>query len=393
MRITLQGARITDAFTDLAYGSVVIEDGRILSVGGEAEVSGAVIDAAGMIIMPGFIDIHTHGGGGYSLHTTQPDEILRYCRWAAGTGVTGFLIGVVGVNGGMPLAQLNAATQAIQAHTTGAQPLGIHLEGPYISPLRRGAHPTSWLRTPSAEDTEQILAAANGALRLVAMAPELQHAEDMIRLLTEANVTVSIGHSDATYKQTMEAITHGVSHMTHCFNAMRPLHHREPGPLGAIMCAPQVFGEIIGDGVHVHPVMVDMMIRLLKPSRAVIITDAQAGAGLGDSAEFEFAGQVAHNGGGVALLSDGTLAGSILTMDQALRNILAMSQLTLSEAVGMLTWNPAQSVKAQKKGLLQPGFDADLAIFDASMTLQATICRGTAAYTTNQWRERASIFG
>ncbi len=173
----------------------------------------------------------------------------------------------------------------------------------------------------------------------------------MIQQLVDAGVTVSIGHTDATYEQSLAAIANGISHMTHCCNAMRPLHHRELGPLGAAVESSDVFGEIIADGFHVHPVMLDILIRLLGPERVIIITDAQAGAGLID-AEFEFAGQPAHNVDGVARLTDGTITGSVLTMDQALRNVLASSHLSLSEAVGMFTWNPARSVKiAQNRGL------------------------------------------
>lgn len=391
MHMTLHGARLVDAQTDMIYGSMSIANGQITSVGTVAEDTGTVVDVSGMTIMPGFIDVHTHGGGGYSLHTTSADEILHYGQWAATTGVTSFLIGVVGTPNAMPLAQLQTAVQAIEMQSSGAQPVGIHLEGPYINPLRRGAHPISWLRIPSEDDTRQILEQTKGKLRLVTLAPELNNAASMIQHLIDAGVTVSIGHTDATYEQSRAAIGHGISHMTHCCNAMRPLHHREPGPLGAIVGSPNVFGEVIADGIHVHPVMLDILVRLLGAERVIVITDAQAGAGLPD-AEFEFAGQPARNVDGVARLVDGTITGSVLTMDQALRNVLSMSNVTLSEAVGMFTWNPARSVKiAQTRGLLRTGFDADLAIFDESLTLQATICHGEVVFATEQWRERTQL--
>lgn len=399
MRFTLRNARLIDAATDVARGAITINGPRIEAV--ESEVgqdahhrvpqSDTIIDAQGMIIMPGFIDVHTHGGGGYNLHTTRAEEIRDFARWAPTTGVTSFLIAVVGVPDSMPLEQLLAATDALETHQKGAEPLGIHLEGPYISVARRGAHPPAWLRLPDESETETLLAVSKGHLRLITLAPELPGAAAMIRRLVEAGVTVSMGHTDATYEQAKEAIELGVTHVTHCFNAMRPLLHRAPGPLAALAEASQVQGELIADGVHVHPAAMHALVNMLGPQRTVVITDALAGAGLSD-AIFEFAGQPAHVIHGAAHLEDGTITGSVLTMDQALRNILLMTGVSLSQAAGMLAFNPARSAQAaQRKGCLQAGYDADLTIFDQSMTLQATICRGELAYATNEWRDRLSV--
>lgn len=210
----------------------------------------------------------------------------------------------------------------------------------------------------------------------------------MIRRLVEAGVTVSIGHTDATYEQALEAIALGATHTTHCYNAMRPLYHRTPGPLGAVAQAPQVYGEVIADGVHVHPAMVNILVKILGPERTIVITDALAGAGYGDL-PFDFGGQAARVVHGVARLADGTITGSVLTMEQGLRNILAMTNVSLREAVGMLTQNPAHAAGvADHKGLLRAGYDADFLVFDDALTLQATYCCGRLAYATEAWRER-----
>ncbi len=399
MRFTLRGTRLVDAGRDTSDGDITINGSTIEAVGVAEERSatgdgGKIIDASGMIVTPGFIDVHTHGGGGFNLHTTDTEEIRAYTRWVPQTGVTSFLIGVVGVPGALPEQQLSTAVEAIEGHasTDGtAEPLGIHLEGPYISLHRKGAHLPEWLRTPNEAETERLLALTGGHLRLITLAPELPGAPAMIRRLVEAGVTVSMGHTDATYEQACEAIQLGVTHMTHCFNAMRSLHHRNPGPIAAVAQSSQVCGELIADGVHVHPAMMDVLVKLLGPERTIVITDALAAAGI-DNATFEFAGQPAQVICGVARLADGTITGSVLTLDQALRNMLGWTESSLQDVVRMLTYNPAQAAHiSNRKGCLQPGYDADLLIYDSSLTLQATLCRGALAYATDEWRKRLTI--
>ena len=390
MRFTLRGARLVDTNLEIAAGDITLDGPTIAAVGKVSNEVERVINATNAIIMPGFIDVHTHGGGGFNLHTPDVQEIGAYSRWTATTGVTSYLIGVVGVPGALPEAQLRAAVEAVEQDEIGmgAEPVGIHLEGPYINIQRRGAHIPAWLRIPNAAETEKVLALTKNHLRIITLAPELPGAAAMIRRLVEAGVTVSMGHTDASYEQAQEAIQSGVTHMTHCFNAMRPIHHRTPGPLAAVAQASHVRGELIADGVHVHPSVMSILVQMLGPERVVIITDALAGAGLNDTT-FEFAGQPAQVICGAARLADGTLTGSVLTMDQALRNMLEMTGVTLQEAVGMLTRNPAQAARiAHRKGQLKIGYDADLAIFDQFLTLQATLCRGKLAYATNEWSER-----
>ncbi len=394
MRFTLHGAHLVDAAIDLPDSPLTVDGSQIEAIGSATDTPGTLIDATRMIVTPGFIDIHTHGGGGYNLHTVDAEEIHNYARWAPGTGVTSFLIGVVGTPGTRPEEQLSAATAAIDGWTAGAEPLGIHLEGPYINVERRGAHMPAWLRVPNADEAERVLAMTDGHLRLITLAPELPGAAAMIQRMKEAGVTVSIGHTDATYEQTLEAFQLGVTHMTHCCNAMRPLHHREPGPLGALAQSLQVYGELIADGVHVHPAMMKIIVKALGPERTIVITDALSAAGLSEDTTFEFAGQPAQLIRGAARLADGTITGSVLTMDLALRNILEMTGVSLQEAVRMLTLNPAQAAHAaERKGQLQAGYDADLLIFDESLQLQATICRGELAFATAAWQERLDAPG
>jgi N-acetylglucosamine-6-phosphate deacetylase len=399
MLFTLRGAHLIDATLDIAEGDVLVDDTHIRFVGqhrhGIEDKHGLIIDATDTIIAPGFIEVHTHGGGGLALHTTDPEEIRSYARWVASTGVTSFLIAIVGTPASLPETQLQTAVEVIENYraapisAVGAEPLGIFLEGPYINVKRRGAHPPARLRTPSEAETTRILELAKGYLQLVTLAPELSGAEQMIRRLIDAGVTVSLGHSDADYEQARAAIQQGVTHVTHCFNAMRPLLHREPGPIGAIAQAEHVFGELIVDGIHVHPAVMDILVRILGPERIVAITDAHSCAGLTEDEAFEFAGQSARVIDGAVRLADGTLTGSVLTMTKALQNLLTYTHVTLSQAIGMLTANPARSIKvADRKGLLESGYDADLLIFDRAFQLQATICRGKVVFANEAWKKR-----
>jgi N-acetylglucosamine-6-phosphate deacetylase len=389
MRFTLSGARLVDATTDLPRSEITIDGVQIQAVGSAEEDQDVTIDAANMIVTPGFIDVHTHGGGGFNLHTTSVEEIHSYRRWVATSGVTSFLIAVVGTPNALPEEQLHTAVSAIEGWETGSEPLGIFLEGPYINVKRRGAHPPSWLRIPDEGETERILDLSRGYLKLITLAPELPGATAMIRRLLDSGVTVAMGHTDIDYEQAREAIDLGVTHLTHCFNAMRPFLHREPGPIAAVVEAPQVQSELIADGVHVHEAVMHGLVNMLGPGRIVVITDAQAAAGLPEDAEFEFAGQTAQVICGAARLSDGSLAGSVLTLDQGLRNMLQWTGVSLQEAVGMLSYNPARAIKvADRKGLVKPCYDADLLILDQDLNLQATLCRGKVAFSTEAWRER-----
>lgn len=397
-RYTFRCGQLISGGREMVDQLVSVVEGRIALVA-DRQMSGegvqTIIDLDDAIITPGFIDVHTHGGGGFNLHTADAAEVQAYAKWAPSSGTTAFLAGTVGTPNTMPLAQLQAVVDAAEHQredgTKGepaAEIVGIHLEGPYINVERRGAHDPSWLRTPNEAETAEILRITRGYLRLVTVAPELPGGHEMVAQLAAAGVTVSIGHTDATYEQAREAIPLGITHATHCFNAMPSLLHRAPGALGAIVEERAVRGELIADGVHVHPALMKVLIGALGADRTVVVTDALSAAGIPD-AVFSFGGQEARVIDGVARLADGRITGSVLTTAQALRNLVHMADVALPQAVTMLTINPARAAHvADRKGLILPDYDADLLIFDRELNLQATICRGRLAFVTPAWQAR-----
>ena len=394
MELVFVGAELVDAGTRRTGWWLGIAGSRIVAVDHEHPRAGAAVDLSGFLVVPGFIDLHTHGGGGFALHTTEPNEIRSYARWVTRTGTTAFLVNVVGVPEGLPERQLVAAVQAVTGHEQGAQPLGIYLEGPFLNPSRRGAHHPSWLRLPDRALAERLLALSAGHLRVVTLAPELPGAMDVLDRLVAAGVTVALGHTEATYEVARQAFARGARLLTHCFNAMPPLLHRAPGPLGALVECPEACGELVADGHYVLPPVMRVLTRALGPERTVVVTDAQPGAGLPTGTTFAFAGLAARVDGDLARLADGTIAGSLLTMDRALRNLVEFVDVPLEQAVRMLSETPARVLGlAHRKGRLAPGYDADLVVLDPSLRVHGTVCRGQVAYASPAFAERLVAAG
>jgi len=392
MLTALLNARVLTPDEELAGATVVIRHGRIEAVGvGLTPPAGAqTFDLSGLTLAPGFVDIHVHGGGGFSLISEDPDEIRSYARWAVRRGVTGFLVTLVGA----PLPQMKrwlaaavAAGESLPAGQEGvdgsARPLGVHLEGPFVNPARRGALPSEGLRPPDVAEFLALAEAAQGSLKVITLAPELPGAAGIVAAARQRGVVASMGHTDATYEQALEAIEWGVRQATHCFNGMRPFHHRDPGCLGAILSSPKLSAELIADGVHVHPGAMALLLAAKGPQGTILITDGIAAAGLGDGA-YSLAGEAIQVRNGVASLPDGTLAGSVVTMDQAVRNVVSAwggALVPLAGAVRMASSNPAAALGlAQRLGRIAPGFAADLVALDERLEVAMTLVAGQPAY-------------
>ena len=370
MPIVLAGARVLTPDDEIEGGSVIVEDGRIAEVGARlTPPAGAeVVDLRGLTLAPGFVDIHVHGGGGFSLAGGDAEEVRSYARWVVAHGVTSFVASIVGDTPEDGEAALHAIAQAGQTEG-GAELLGAHLEGPFVNARRRGALPEGWLRPPDSALLDRLLDATGGRLRLLTLAPELPGAAAVLERAVRAGCVVAVGHSDATYEQARDAFARGARHLTHAFNAMRPFHHREPGPLGAALDAPGVSLELIADGVHVHPAAARMVVRAKGADGVALVTDGVPPAGLPEG-RFRIGGQDARLAGGRIELPDGTIAGSAATMDGVVRHVVREGIATLAEAVRMASTAPAAVLGlGDRKGRVARGYGADLVALDSGLNV------------------------
>lgn len=382
----LRGARVATPNGKIERADVLIEDDKIADVRPELpDVDGAeTIDLTGLTLAPGFIDVHVHGGGGFSLLSGSEEDIPRYATWAPSRGVTGFLATICATNLEDGIACAEAAASAMRRGVEGARILGVNFEGPYVSPNRRGALPAGWLQKPDADTLARLLATSE--VRVMTIAPELDGAGAVIREALKSNVIVSVGHSDAEYSVAKHAFASGASLLTHAFNAMRPLHHREPGPIGAAIDSQHVTVEVIADGVHLHPATVHLLIEALGTDRVCLITDAVTPAGL-DSGTFHIGGEEATLDGGSIRLPDGTIAGSAATMDAVVRNVVDWGCANLTSALQMASLVPARVAGvADRTGQIAPGLDADLVALTSDLRVERTWVGGRVVYSSGESR-------
>jgi N-acetylglucosamine-6-phosphate deacetylase len=377
MRYLLRSARVITPDEELAPGWVLIRDGKIEGVGwGEAPEGIPDIDLGALTLIPGFVDIHVHGGGGFSLLTDDLEQVRSYSAWLPSTGVTSFVPTICAGSIDQASSILMLMSNAPYAHTPGAKILGTSLEGPFVSPDRLGALPVHWACTPDADLLDRLYHAGDTVVRIMTIAPELPGAKEIIRSLPAWSIVPSIGHSDATYQQALAGFEAGASHVTHALNAMRPFHHREPGIVGAALDTPGVTIEVVADGVHLHNATVGLLIRAFGSERVALVTDAVTPAGL-ESGVFEIDGQEAYLAHGRVTFPDGTIAGSGATMAQAVRNVVAWGHATLEEAVRMASTTPAKVIGWDgRHGRIAPGYDADLVALGEDLSVAATWVRG-----------------
>lgn len=334
----------------------------------------ATLDATDCFVLPGFIDVHVHGGAGYDAMDATPEALAAMAHFFAQHGVTGFLATTMTAPHAMILAAVAAVGQWGEGIATGARILGVHVEGPYISLKFPGAQPAAYIRPPSLSEFAELLAA--GPVRMITLAPEVDGAAELIAAARRQGVTVVWGHTNATYEMCVQAAGLGVTQATHTYNAMSGLHHRQPGVLGATLTLDTIYAQLIADNIHVHPAAMKVLARCKGVERTVLITDAMRAAGLPDG-EYELGGQPVTVSDGSCRLADGTLAGSILTMERALANFMTATGLPLATAWPATSRTPAQSLGlAQHYGSLTPGYQADLVLLNAQLQVIATVVGG-----------------
>jgi len=364
-----------------------VEGGLISAVSSRAQreipKNATVIDLghdgpAEAILAPGFVDIHMHGGAGLDVMRAAPGELPHLNKFLTTHGVTGYFPTTVAAPLDQTCTALDRLADAIDAARNGdavqARPLGIHLEGPFLSHKRRGVHPPECLVEPTLEIFERLWQAARGHVRMMTIAPELPGALEVIAEAARRKVCVSIGHSDAVLESARAGVHAGARHATHTFNAMRPLDHRDPGILGEVLTDPQISADIIADGIHLAPEVIQIFLQAVGLERSVLITDAMAAAGMPDGTYQLGPIQVEVKDG--KCTKDGTLAGSVLTMDRAVRNVTRFSNWTLRDAVRAATLNATRAVGLTQHGQISPGAEANLVVLNPDGEVRRTIVRG-----------------
>ncbi|MCZ4118699.1 N-acetylglucosamine-6-phosphate deacetylase [Streptomyces sp. H39-S7] len=369
-RTVLTGARVVLPSGVVENGRVTVDGGRI--VADEAAEANS-LDLSGLTVVPGFVDIHNHGGGGASFTSGTADEILTGVRTHREHGTTTVVASTV--TGEMDVLAQRAAL--LSELVEQGDLAGIHFEGPFISPCRKGAHMESLLRDPDPAEVRKLIDAARGTAKMVTLATELPGGLDSVRLLVENGVIAAIGHTDATYEQTIEAIEAGATVATHLFNAMPTLNHRAPGPIAALLEDERVTVELINDGTHLHPAVLELAFGSAGADRVAFITDAMDAAGFGDG-HYDLGPMAVEVKDGVArLVENGSIAGSTLTLDTAFKRAVTVDRLSLADTVRAISVNPARLLgQYDRIGSLEPGKDADLVVLDASYDLVGVMRKG-----------------
>ena len=374
--------------TLIAAGTIVLED-RVCKPGWLATSAGRIIDCgpgpaprppdhdfADHVVVPGFVDMHVHGGGGASYTDGLSSEIERAAEFHLRHGTTTTVASLVTASPENLLRQVRVLAEMTRQKTVA----GVHLEGPWLSAVRCGAHDATLMRDPDPAEVDALLTAADGTIRMVTLAPELPGSLAAIARISDADVVVAVGHTDASYNDAQRAIESGATVGTHVFNGMRPLHHRDPGPALALLEDPRITVELIADGVHLHPALVRHVIESVGPDRVALITDAMAAAGLPDGSfrigavEVEVTERVARVRG------MSTIAGSTATMDQLFRTVVGQlggSDEALAKAAQMTATTPARALKLDHVGSLRIGMDANCVVLEKDLRIQQVMRNGS----------------
>jgi N-acetylglucosamine-6-phosphate deacetylase len=373
--------RLWDGANLLDQPILIVEDGQITSLdtreSSQVPAGARVVDLPGATISPSFFDVHIHGAAGHDVMEATPEALAAISTFLASRGTGSFLCTTVTGPLDTTLRSLSGLAR-IMAQPAGdrqASPIGIHLEGPFLSHAKRGVHPPALLLAPDIAVFDRMFEAAEGHVRLMTLAPELPGAAELTAHATARGVRVSLGHSNATAAETRAVIAAGAISATHTFNAMRPLDHREPGILGIVLTNDSLFAELICDGVHTEPEIVALWWRAKGPERAILVTDAMSATGMPDG-EYHLGGFAVQVANGRAT-ANGVLSGSVLTLDRALANFLKFTGAAVEQGLRLLTSNPAAMTGLDDvAGSLAVNHPANFVAVDATGKLTASVVRG-----------------
>ncbi len=385
--VALRGRIVTDHEV-WSEGTVLVEGNRIADISRQPQEADEVHEYLECLITPGFVDLQVNGSFGVDV-ATQPGRVPELSKKLVSTGTTSYLPTLISSPAMLYQEALpKLAGMVREGVSGGAEILGVHLEGPFISQERKGAHPAKCIVPVDTALLNELLDL--GPVRMLTLAPELEGALGLAKTAGKRGVVISAGHSAATFELAYKAFEEEVASVTHLFNAMSPLHHRAPGLPGAAFAHPRVMCSIIADGRHVHPEVVNLAFRVLGPDRLYLVTDAIAPAGAGPG-EYRLASQWVYLNDRVPTLESGTFAGSVLTMSEALRNIIAFTGCTLPEAIRMVATTPAKLIGEEgHKGRLAPGYDADIVILRPDFSIEAVYKGGTRAYPAGDYGDAGS---
>jgi len=381
--ILLHTAKAITPTGEISDAGILIRDGVIEAVGARTDVSlpaGAIeIKATDQTAVPGFIDVHIHGAGGRDVMEGSNEALSTVARTVAKRGTTSMVATTVTAAPDDIVRSVegiaNFITNQHRSEDPRAEVIGIHYEGPFISTVRRGVHPKEWVTLPNRDLLDRMVTAAAGNARILTIAPELLGAMPCIDAARNLGIVVAMGHTDATYEQARAAIAHGAHHAVHVYNAMRPFSHRDSGVIGAVLTSPEVSAELIADGVHVEEAAMRVLLQAKGPGCVILVSDGISATGMPDG-QYSLGKFEVTVADGVARNSEGKLAGSTLTLDRALRNIVRMGW-SLSDTVGMLTANPAKLLGLEfKKGALRTGADADIVLLNETLEVTNVWARG-----------------
>ncbi len=384
MGIALVGGTVVTPFRIVQNGSIVIQNGKISELGRTKDIeipdNTEVIDVSGRMVCPGFVDLLVHGGAGYGFADDVDDSITKVSNYFLKHGSTTVLASLFAKPEELLLADLERVANYIE-NNPNSNIYGIHMEGPYLNKALKGAMNESYLWKPSVESWKKMWKASKGYIKIMTIAPELPGAVEVMREAAGEGVVLSIGHSMANYDEIEIAIDNGAAHVTHMFNAMRPFHHRNPGVILGGLLRNELKIELIADTLHVHPAVMELLLKLKGASGIVLVSDSIRAGGMHEG-EYEFADQKVIMKNKRAYLVDGTLAGSTLTLNVAIKNLVETANAKLTEAIRMASLNGAKVIDIDhKKGILAVGKDADIVILNESFEVETTILQGKIAYS------------